>query len=74
MNREMKELKAKQEEDKESLRRDQVEANKQEAMRIKDQELQQNMEKKKAKKAKKKMRRLLESKKEEERDKENQEA
>jgi len=74
MNREMKELKAKQEEDRESLRRDQVEANKQEAMRIKDQELQQNMEKKKAKKAKKKMRRLLESKKEEERDKENQEA
>jgi hypothetical protein len=73
MNREMKELKAKQEEDRESLRRDQVEANKQEAMRIKDQELQQNMEKKKAKKAKKKMRRLLESKKEEERDKENQE-
>jgi hypothetical protein len=74
MNREMKELKAKQEEDRESLRRDQVEANKQEAMQIKDQELQQNMEKKKAKKAKKKMRRLLESKKEEERDKENQEA
>lgn len=74
MNREMKELKAKQEEDRESLRKDQVEANKQEAMRIKDQELQQNMEKKKAKKAKKKMRRLLESKKEEERDKENQEA
>ena len=74
MNREMKQLKAKQEEDRESLRRDQVEANKQEAMRIKDQELQQNMEKKKAKKAKKKMRRLLESKKEEERDKENQEA